>query len=304
MNFNKLKIRKSDKIFKINRSQRKRRKYLLPVLTMIGLSAVIAVPIALFWQDADEPMEKQTVPQYILDRQNQQDNQSENNTSSEESSENTSDTQNSQEDMLSSSAVVPKGEWVDSSYFDDAVFIGDSLSVGIKTYELMPNATVLAVEGLNPQTIMTSTAVENKSGEKVKVIDALKEYNPKKIYIMLGSNGFFWMDKDTFMKYYAEFINEVKAQHPDAIIYIQSIMPVTKEKEESDPRFANSIINEFNADIIKMCEELGVYYLDCASAVAGEDGALPEEASPSDGMHFTATYYRNWMDYLREHTVQ
>lgn len=297
------KIRKNDKLFRIKRS--KRYSDFVPVITMVCLAGLIALPIALLWQKIDTPMEKQTTPQYILEKREQEKASEQNEKNDSEAQNNDSENQAENEGSVpvQSAAVVPKGDWVDSSYFDDAVFIGDSLSVGIETYEVMTNAVVLASEGLNPQTILANTAVENKSGQEVKVIDALKEYTPGKIYIMLGSNGFFWLEKSAFINYYTEFVNQVKAQHPDAVIYIQSIMPVTKEKEQSDPRFANSIINEYNAEIIKMCEQLGVNYVNCAEAVAGEDGALPQEASPSDGMHFTATYYRKWMDYLREHTV-
>ena len=304
------KITKHDKIFRIKRN--KKSMYFMPVMIIIGVVMIASIPIAMLWQKNDKPMEKQTTPQYVLDREaakkaeeerlkeeekekEKSENESENNSESSESSKEESV-------AVSNAAVVKESEWVESSYFDDAVFVGDSLSVGIDIYEVMTNAKVLAAEGLNPQTIKSSTAVKDKSGNEVKVIDALNEINPGKIYIMLGSNGFFWMDKETFMSNYEDFLNEVKAQHPNAVIYVQSIMPVTKEKEQKDSRFANSIINDYNNSIISICEKLNLNYLDCAAAVRGDDGALPEDAS-NDGMHFNSNYYRKWMDYLRNHTV-
>ena len=53
-----------------------------------------------------------------------------------------------------------------------------------------------------------------------------------------------------------------------------------------------------------MAEEKEVFYLDVNSALKGSDGALPTEASPADGMHFNATYYQKWFDYLKTHTVK
>ena len=89
-------------------------------------------------------------------------------TSSEQSSEVTSsedvdDTLSSVENSSStvsqpthfSGAVVPESSRVLNNYFDDAVFIGDSLTEGIKLYDIMSNATVLSHTGLGLDNIYT-----------------------------------------------------------------------------------------------------------------------------------------------------
>ena len=54
------------------------------------------------------------------------------------------------ERILSSSALVPNsGSSVGDEYFDDAAFVGDSITEGIKLYEVMTNATVVAARGIN-----------------------------------------------------------------------------------------------------------------------------------------------------------
>ena len=35
-----------------------------------------------------------------------------------------------------------------------------------------------------------------------------------------------------------------------------------------------------------------------------ENGMLPDEASPADGMHFGPDYYTKWFEYLKTHTVE
>ena len=37
-----------------------------------------------------------------------------------------------------------------------------------------------------------------------------------------------------FLERYSAFIDKIREIHPDALIYIESIMPVTKEKSESE----------------------------------------------------------------------
>ena len=193
---------------------------------------------------------------------------------------------------------------VDDSYFDDAMFVGDSITTGIELYGVMPNATVVASTGINPNTIMTTPDIELADGSSVTILQAMSAYHPKKIYIMLGSNGVEFIGKETMMELYGEFIDAVKAQHPDSIIYLQSILPVTQAKEAASPELSNDKIDEYNAAIMELAGEKEAYYLNVAESFKDETGALPDEASPNDGMHFGVSHYEIWMDYLKCHAVE
>ena len=235
-------------------------------------------------------------------------------TSSEESSEDTSydsieDTSSFVEETSStvsqptytSGVVVTESDRVLNSYFDDAVFVGDSLTEGIKLYDIMSNATVLSHTGLGLDNIYTKEVVEQPDGTKISVIDALElEQDVKKIYILMGPNSIGY-NKATFISKYGLIVDTVKQLHPNAIIYVQSMLPVTTS---NNYKLDNAVIDEYNLALIDMAEEKEVFYLDVNSALKGPDGALPTEASPADGMHFNATYYQKWFDYLKTHTVK
>lgn len=199
---------------------------------------------------------------------------------------------------------IPETPQVDDSYFDDAMFVGDSITTGIELYGVMPNATVVASTGINPNTIMTTPDIELADGSSVTILQAMSAYHPKKIYIMLGSNGVEFIGKETMMELYGEFIDAVKAQHPDSIIYLQSILPVTQAKEAASPDLSNDKIDEYNAAIMELAGEKEAYYLNVAESFKDETGALPDEASPNDGMHFGVSHYEIWMDYLKCHAVE
>ena len=47
-------------------------------------------------------------------------------------------------ESAASGPEVQEGEWLASEYFDDALFIGDSITEGIRLYDVMSNVTVLA----------------------------------------------------------------------------------------------------------------------------------------------------------------
>lgn len=200
-------------------------------------------------------------------------------------------------------APVPQSAQVSNSYFDDAMFVGDSITSGIESYGIMSNATVIANTGINPSTMLTSKVWENADGSTCTLLDAAAKVDCSKIYVMIGANGVAWIGENAFIDYYTQIIERLKEDHPDAIIYVQSILPVTKEKSDEGPSMSNGKINLYNERILAMTKELEVYYLDVASAIKNSSGALPSEASPKDGIHFGTATYQKWFDYLRTHTV-
>ena len=110
------------------------------------------------------------------------------------------------------------------------------------------------------------------------------------------------LERSTCMRRkYGAIIDSAKQFHPDAIIYIESILPVTTTNKY---KLDNQTIDEYNEVLMKLAEEKEVYYLDINSSLKNSEGALPTEASPADGMHFGAAYYQKWFDYLKTHTVK
>ena len=194
---------------------------------------------------------------------------------------------------------VPLQPMVGNDFFKDAMFVGDSITTGIDLYGIVKNAPVIAYTGINTSTILTRKVIRTSAG-KVTFLDAMKKYNPKHIYIMLGINGINFQSKTKFISGYREFVTKVKAQHPNAIIYLQSILPVTAKK--SSGNFANSNINSYNAAIAALATELNVYYLNVAESFKDANGNMPSKAS-SDGIHFGTAYYKRWIEYLKRHTV-
>ncbi|HIT07495.1 MAG TPA: hypothetical protein IAB55_00220 [Candidatus Merdivicinus faecavium] len=221
--------------------------------------------------------------------------------SSEEDASNTADRAADAADALLGEPV-PESAAADESYFDDAIFIGDSLTDGLAAYELLPREQVLADTGINPQTILTRECIGEEGSEQT-VVEAAAALDPAKIYIMLGSNGVAFLNFDDIIGWYGELIDALQADHPDAEIYVQSILPVTADKHLEQELLTNERITELNGMIAEMAAEKGCFYLNVSEAVADENGCLPDELS-ADGMHFGVSTYRVWLDYLLTHTVE
>lgn len=199
------------------------------------------------------------------------------------------------------SKPVPESQTVENSYFDDAVFIGDSRTEGLILYTGLSNTVAYTDKGLMVDTVFTKPAI-NKNGEKISVMEALRSTDFRKVYIMLGINETGWPYSSVFIEKYGRIIDEIKAVNPQAIIYVQEILPVTESVSQTSGYVKNKKIDEYNALIRQMAEEKQVYYIDTGNAVADENGFLPEDAA-IDGIHLKQPYCRKWLEYLKTHTV-
>ena len=196
---------------------------------------------------------------------------------------------------------VPASQAVELSYFDDAVFIGDSRTEGLFINTGLSNATFLTHQGLTVSEVFTK-AVVRAGGEETTVMDALAETSFGKVYIMLGINETGWVYDSIFIEKYGEIIDAIRALNPDAVIYVQSILPVTDAVSATHSYIKNERIADYNQLLQAMAREKEVYYLDVAEAVAAEDGSLPEDAA-IDGIHLRKEACQTWLTYLREHTA-
>ena len=223
-------------------------------------------------------------------------------TSSEVSSEVSSEETSSDSAPLPN-GVVPEGEKVLSGYFSDAVFIGDSITHGLSLYTYVNDkTTIYSYTGLGLDNIYTKEVIEDQNGNQIPIMDAVKNSDANKFYLLLGVNSIQY-SKENFVKKYAAVVDSILSYHPNATVYVQSITPVCESKAKANGyKLDNETIQEYNEALIEMVGEKGVYYLDIHSALCDETGALPESAT-TDGLHFGSQYYQKWINYLLTHTV-
>lgn len=192
-------------------------------------------------------------------------------------------------------------ELTDEERFGDAAFVGDSRTDGFRLYSGLREGTYFCAVGANVSSVMTKPTQEGPDGKET-ILDALSRQDCGKIYIMLGVNELGWYRTEDFTDQYAKVIDRVRADHPDAVIAIESILPVSAAQDQKRSYVNNARIREFNALLCALAEEKGCVYLDPASAVMDETGALPAEWT-TDGVHLNAAGCGAWLEYLREHPL-
>lgn len=191
---------------------------------------------------------------------------------------------------------------VTQDYFDDAVFIGDSRTVGLRDYGGWDNATFYASIGLTVYDMFDTSIVE-ENGAKITVEEALSEHQFGKVYLMIGINEMGTGTVDSFMKAYEEAVNHIRELQPDALIFLQGIMYVKQEKSETDPIFNNPAIKERNDRIAMLANNHDIFYIDVNEVVTDETGNLNPEYT-YDEIHLLGKYYSLWTDFLLKHGIK
>ena len=183
--------------------------------------------------------------------------------------------------------------------FDSTVaFIGDSRTQGFIMYNGLKKVQDYSYIGLMVDTAISKEFIKTNDGNKITILEDMKNKDIQKVYIMLGLNELGWSYPQVFKLKYGELIDEIRKIKPNCTIYLQSIIPVTESKDKSDKIFNNKNVDEFNKLIQELSSEKNVKYLDVKSALVDEKGFLPEEAS-TDGIHIDVDYCEKWLDYLK-----
>ena len=216
---------------------------------------------------------------------------------------------------------LPEGARVDDSYFDDAMFVGDSVSLKLEMYvreqrqglepDLLGKAKFFCAGSLGSGNLQSE--IDEKSvhpslkGQKMMLEDAVVSAKAKRVYIMLGMNDLAVYGIEGSVKNMMKLIRKVLDKSPNVQIFVQS----------ATPRVAGKDQKTLNNENLKKYDELlyetildsglnGVYFVDVASVMRGEDGTLPMDyCSDPDGqgIHFSSKACRIWIDYLYTHTI-
>jgi Lysophospholipase L1 and related esterases len=190
---------------------------------------------------------------------------------------------------------------VDKDYFNDALFIGDSRTVGLSEYSGWTKPTFFADVGLTIYDVLDKQIVKvNK--KTMTVEEALKEQSYRKIYIMLGINELGRGTTKTFIQEYKTVLDKIRQLQPNAIIYVEGIMKVSKQKSDSDPIFNNKNITDKNQHLVNLADNKNVFYIDVNKAVTNKSGNLPQEYT-FDSIHLKAAYYKLWTDFLQDNGI-
>ena len=210
---------------------------------------------------------------------------------------------------------VREGEAVEHSYFDDAVFIGDSITLKLYQYVrdtrktdsgFMGKARFLVAGSLGSANALKPVSSDSLhptyKGEKMLLEDSVKAIGAKKIYIMLGANDVGLYGAEDSAENMRTLIQRILKKSPGAEVFVQSVTPRVAAMTNKP---SNSALYEYNMKLNELCVEEGWSFIDTAGALRDEMGNLPDKYcsdASTMGIHLTDEACQIWIDYLTTHT--
>ena len=168
------------------------------------------------------------------------------------------------------------------------VLLGDSLSLWFPG-ELMPGRRVWMNQSI--------------SGEKtrglLKRLDLLRENDVEAVFLMIGINDLIWgVTDEEIIANYREIVRQLKAEHPQTQLVVQSILPHGGENSTWESRdkllaLESDRIVSLNAALEDIADENDAFYLDLYPIFVTGDGGLRDDLT-TDGLHLNRQGYLVW----------
>ena len=95
---------------------------------------------------------------------------------------------------------------------------------------------------------------------------------------------------------------DIRQLQPDALIFIEGNLFVTKEKSDQEQNITNENIQERNRLIATLANQKDIFYIDINDSTLCKDDALISDYT-WDQVHIKAQYYSVWKEFLLEHAI-
>lgn len=222
-----------------------------------------------------------------------------------ESETNTESEKNEVSEVVDSTAVVPQQSVsVDDSYFNDAVFIGDSRMEGFRNTSGITQGTFLTSVGMSIDTFSSTTFTTDYG--QVTAYQALSGTQYAKVYIMLGANDLGYNPWSQFLSDVEGVLKQIHKLQTRAIIYVCCCIYLEPGNlaEGYDPSYINNDnVRLINGYLLQACEDLDYcHYLNLNEVLSDGYGELPSGAT-ADGVHMYENYNKIMLDYLKSHYI-
>lgn len=213
--------------------------------------------------------------------------------------------------LVTQRAETPRG----AEYFDNAIFIGDSITTGYRIWQ--PHITI-GGETLENTFIFANgsygiyNALQDVSGRSIhpeldgvqmSPEDAVAASGAERVFIDLGLNDVLY-PLDTFLHNYRLLVNRILARNPDVEVIFLPVPPYMHEAQPSPDR--NARIAEYNNALIVLAHEMGLAFIDSTAPLRCENDGLKEQfcgdpPPAGQGCHWVPGAYNEVLRWIAEH---
>jgi len=217
-------------------------------------------------------------------------------------------------DIEQYNAFLNSGIISENAFFADAVFVGDSLTVGFEDYcrsnpdSIATDSTCfLARVSCSARAAISSNALSKHAGimpkfnGSVQYIEDSVAQMPhiKKIFLCFGMNDLTGSSPQQFVLDMQTLISRILNKRPDIKVYIISIPCVVNGVHTGG--LSNNTITTTNLLLQETCMTNGWGFVNLSEYLMGIDGALRPEYSSDHYVHETAAAYEVWNRVLKNY---
>ena len=188
-------------------------------------------------------------------------------------------------------------------YFEDAVFIGDSIMDDVEMYNLFPTGNFVTKVGISPLSVNRREFRFRGSREYENMFDVVEKYPHRKIYILLGSNSLDNKPSDSALADYVPMMETFLTRFPDSIFYL-IVPPSMTEHHLKDLKIPPKRFENFRGLLTDFAAERQCYIIDFYALVLNEKGYLPGKYDCGDGIHPNYEGLKLLEQEIRTHTVE
>ena len=200
---------------------------------------------------------------------------------------------------------APGYETVDASFFDDAVFVGDSISLKLSydTSGRLGNAQFLVQGSYGVGNAIYDVLPTSYRGNTyTNLEDAIAATGAKKLFIMMGMNDIGLYGIDGTIENWKTLLSLIRGVCPDMEIYIQSMTPVWTGGEKGG--LTNPNINEYNNKLRAFAAENGCGFIDVAPFMRDATGGLATAYCSDNYVHLSDAGVDMWIKVLKAHAYE
>ena len=197
--------------------------------------------------------------------------------------------------------LPPEELSVDASFFDDAVFVGDSVSVMLsysaaETGEL-GKAQFLVKESFSMLHAAKYSMNLEYNGTPMHLEDAIAACGAKKVFLMLGTNDMVYMPIGDTLENWRTVIGRIRQAVPGVKIYIQSCMPVYPAGQKGT--LNNEVMDTLNEELEFLSMELDCPFLNVALYMKDSNNGLADPYCSDGSVLLNYTGAEVWTYALR-----
>ncbi len=203
-------------------------------------------------------------------------------------------------DMTFQDTVETVAEKKHTASMEDTLFIGDSRSVGLDKHADLDEADFFAVVGMTvfqlPEAVVSIDGLGDVSLDRLL---AGRQYG--KVYITLGVNEAGY-PLGMIIDEYTQLLKKVTEKQPDALIFVQANLFVTRDFSENSEYIKNEAVVSINNALSEFADNEKIFFIDANEIFDDGNGYLSSECT-SDGIHLYPDDYRKWGEWIKQQTA-